>query len=159
MRQRDDSKHGTYRPNLAALVASNPPSAIRSSTRDAFLTYKINPSDYAQAVTAMSKHLKGVGPATASLFLSCYDPIAVPFFSDELYRYLHFEEDGGRSKGWDRKIAYTMKEYRSLYERLQVLRERLERECGEVVRAVDVERVAYVLGKRAHHECCDLGFL
>lgn len=102
----------------------------------------------------MSK-LKGVGPATASLFLSCYDPINVPFFSDELYRYLHWED--GRSKGWDRKIGYTMKEYKSLYDRLQTLRERLEKDTGDIVPAINVEQVAYVLGKRAQQQGPRLG--
>ncbi|KAL8918903.1 MAG: hypothetical protein Q9208_007084 [Pyrenodesmia sp. 3 TL-2023] len=147
-------KHGTYRPNLAKLVASNSIDAVRDTTRDAFRIYETNNADYAKAITTMSK-LKGVGPATASLFLSCYDPINVPFFSDELYRYLHWED--GRSKGWDRKIGYTVKEYKSLYDRLQTLRERLESEDRETVPAVDVEKMAYVLGKRAPQQGPRLG--
>ena len=71
----------------------------------------------------------------------------VPFFSDELYRYLHFEE--AKSKGWDRKISYTMKEYKSLFEKLQTLRERLEKENKRQVSAIDIEKMAYVLGKEA----------
>ena len=71
----------------------------------------------------------------------------VPFFSDELYRYLHFEEV--KSKGWDRKISYTMKEYKSLFEKLQTLRERLEKENKQQVSAIDVEKMAYVLGREA----------
>lgn len=71
----------------------------------------------------------------------------VPFFSDELYRYLHFEE--AKSKGWDRKISYTMKEYNSLFEKLQTLRERLEKENKQQVSAIDIEKMAYVLGKEA----------
>lgn len=71
----------------------------------------------------------------------------VPFFSDELYRYLHFEE--AKSKGWDRKISYTMKEYKSLFEKLQTLRERLEKENKQQVSAIDIEKMAYVLGKEA----------
>ena len=71
----------------------------------------------------------------------------VPFFSDELYRYLHFEE--ASSKGWDRKISYTMKEYKSLFEKLQTLRERLEKENKQQVSAIDIEKMAYVLGKEA----------
>ncbi|KAL8899382.1 MAG: hypothetical protein Q9207_006227 [Kuettlingeria erythrocarpa] len=143
-------KHGTYRPNLAKLVASNSTSAVRDNTRDAFRTYERNHADYAKAVTAMSSKLKGVGPATASLFLSCYDPTNVPFFSDELYRYLHWEDS--RSNGWNRKIGYTMKEYKSLYDRLQTLRQRLEEKSGEAIQAIDIEQMAYVLGKRAHQE-------
>ena len=140
-------KHGTYRPTLAALVASNPPSAILTSTRTAFTTYSTNPdtSGNTKALNALTT-LKGVGPATASLLLSCYDPTHIPFFSDELYRYLHWEE-GSRGKGWDRKIGYTLKEYRALCDRLQILRLRLEHESGEEVKAVDIEKMAYALAK------------
>ena len=141
-----DRKHGTYRPNLAKLIASNSVDDVRTNTRNAFAIYKSNNQDYAKAVTAMSK-LKGVGPATASLFLSCYDPINIPFFSDELYRYLHWED--ARSKGWDRKIGYTMKEYKELYSRLHSLRERLEKESGQIIKALDLEMMAYALNKRA----------
>ncbi len=102
--------------------------------------------DYGKSITALSK-LKGIGPATASLLLSCYDPVKIPFFSDELYRYLHWEE--GKSKGWDRKINYTIKEYKSLFERVTELRERLEKESGKTVSAIDIEKAAYVLGKDA----------
>lgn len=97
----------------------------------------------------MSK-LKGVGPATASLFLSCYDPVQVPFFSDELFRYLHWSDT--KMEGWDRKIGYTMKEYQALYDKTQALRERLENESGETVHAIDLEKMAYALGRRAEVE-------
>ena len=106
--------------------------------------YEANNTDYGKSITALSK-LKGIGPATSSLLLSCYDPVKIPFFSDELYRYLHWEE--GKSKGWDRKINYTIKEYKSLFEKLAGLRERLEKVSGEKVSAIDIEKAAYVLGK------------
>lgn len=139
-------KHGTYRPNLAKLVASNSVKDVREVTRSAFAIYESNNADYSKAVTALSK-LKGIGPATASLLLSCYDPVKVPFFADELYRYLHWEE--AKNKGWDRKIKYTMKEYKDLFDSLQILRERLEKESGEKVTAIEIEKMAYVLGKQA----------
>lgn len=94
----------------------------------------------------MSK-LKGIGPATASLLLSCYDPDNVPFFSDELYRYLHWSDT--KTKAWDRKISYTTKEYKDLYEKLQSLRERVRKKSGKTVKAIDVERMAFVLAKTA----------
>ena len=139
-------KHGTYRPNLAKLVASNSVKDICETTRDAFKIYEVNNQDYGKAITTLSK-LKGIGPATSSLLLSCYDPVRVPFFSDELYRYLHWEE--GRSKGWDRKINYSIKEYRSLFEKLTELRERLETDSSEAALAIDIEKAAYVLGQSA----------
>lgn len=77
--------------------------------------------------------------------MSCYDPVKIPFFSDELYRYLHWEE--AKLKGWDRKINYTIKEYKSLFESMAKLRERLEKDSGNEVSAIDIEKAAYVLGK------------
>ena len=71
----------------------------------------------------------------------------MPFFSDELYRYLHWTE--AKSKGWDRKISYTAKEYKDLWQKMQNLRERVEKESGKAVKAIDVEKVAYVLAKEA----------
>ena len=95
----------------------------------------------------MSK-LKGVGPATASLFLSCYDIAKAPFFSDELFRYLHWSN--AQVKEWDQKISYTMKEYKTLYDKTQVLRGRLEKESGQMVKAIDLEKMAFSLAKGAH---------
>ena len=139
-------KHGTYRPNLAKLVKSNGVNDVREITRNAFEIYETNNTDYCKSITALSK-MKGIGPATSSLLLSCYDPAKIPFFSDELYRYLHWEE--GKSKGWDRKINYTIREYKSLFEKLARLRERLEKDSDETVSAIAIEKAAYVLGKDA----------
>ena len=52
-------------------------------------------------------------------------------------------------KGWDRKINYTIKEYRSLFEKVAKLRERLESDSGKQVSTIDIEKAAYVLGKDA----------
>ena len=111
---------------------------------NAFEVYEADKGAYDKSITALSK-LKGIGPATSSLLLSCYDPVNVPFFSDELYRYLHWEE--AKSKGWDRKINYTIKEYRSLFEKVADLRERLEKDSGKKVPTIDIEKAAYALGK------------
>ncbi|TKA63242.1 hypothetical protein B0A49_08014 [Cryomyces minteri] len=142
-------KHGTYRPKLASLVASNSASTIRSTTKAAFRIYADSHDEYGEAVSTLAT-LKGIGPATASLLLACADPAAVPFFSDELFRYVHWESEA-RGKGWDRKIRYAIKEYRALWTRVQALRERLAGEAkGDgLVRAVDLEKVAYVLGRAA----------
>ena len=140
------SKHGTYRPNLAKLVGSNSVKDVRDTTRNAFEVYEADKAAYDKSITILSK-LKGIGPATSSLLLSCYDPVKIPFFSDELYRYLHWE--GAKSNGWDRKINYTMKEYKSLFEKVTELRERLENDSGKQVSTIDIEKAAYVLGKDA----------
>ena len=139
-------KHGTYRPNLSKLVASNSVKDIRSTTEAAFSAWDSSSSDPIQPLTTLKK-LKGVGPATASLLLSCYDPINIPFFSDELYRYVHWED--AKNNGWDRKIGYTIKEYRELFKRTADLRERLDKASMETVSALDLEKAAYVLGKEA----------
>lgn len=133
-----------YRPNLAKLVASNSVQDVRETTRNAFEIYETDKDAYDKSITALGK-LKGIGPATSSLLLSCYDPVEVPFFSDELYRYLHWE--AAKSKGWDRKINYTVKEYRSLFEKVTELRERLEKDSGKKCSAVDIEKAAYMLAK------------
>lgn len=105
----------------------------------------------ATALTQLCK-LKGVGPATASLLLSVYDPVHAPFFSDELFRWICWDEKAG----WDRKIKYDAKEYRMLCEGVQVLVERfgsrVEGADGKEVQAVELEKVAYVLGKSAENK-------
>ena len=108
--------------------------------------YEAQKEDYDKSMTTLSK-LRGIGPATASLLLSSYDPVRIPFFSDEVYRYVLWEE--AKLKGWDRKINYTIKEYRALFERVAALRKRLEEASGEEVSAVHIEKAAYVLGKNA----------
>ena len=137
-------KHGKYRPNLAKLVSSNSLAAVREATKEAFQAYDEDSTAYAKAVSRIG-NLKGVGPATASLILSCYDPVGIPFFSDELFRYLYWEE--AKSGGWDRKIGYTLKEYRELYDRTQNLRERLKKESRKTISALGVEKMAYALAK------------
>ena len=91
--------------------------------------------------------LKGIGPATASLLLSVYEPHTAPFFSDELFRWCFFEE--GKGKGWDREIKYNLKEYLDLYGKVQELRERFKKDYRRGISAVEIEKVAYVLGKQA----------
>jgi hypothetical protein len=44
--------------------------------------------------------------------LSTSDPENIPFFSDELFRWAFWENKIG--SGWDRKIKYSVKEYREL---------------------------------------------
>ena len=91
--------------------------------------------------------MRGIGPATASLILAVYDPQNVPFFSDELFRWLHWED--AKNKGWDRSIKYSLKEYKQLLERMGELRERLKEDGGdaEEVSAEDIEKAAYNIAK------------
>jgi len=134
-------KHGTFRPRLTQLVASNPATTVRDTTRKAFTLYSSSlpssspPSSiYLPALKILST-LKGIGPATASLLLAVYDPERVPFFADELYWWVCC---GGE---WGRRIAYGVGEYRALWEGVRGVRWRLG------VGAVELERGAWVLGR------------
>lgn len=120
------------------MVSSNPASDLCATTGYAFGYFQENPSNHAEAAKILVK-LKGIGPATASLLLSVFKPDAVVFFSDELFRWVHWEE--GKGKGWDRKIGYTMKEYQSLCKEVEKVRARLD------VPVVEMEKVAWVLGR------------
>jgi hypothetical protein len=128
-------KHGTFRPALLSLVQSNSADFIQQTTHAAFKARLSSPKAAAKILT----ELRGIGPATASLLLSVASPDSIPFFSDELFRWCMWDE--GTSAGWKRVIKYSMKEYEALLGKVEELKGRLG------VRAVDVERVAWVLGR------------
>ena len=79
------------------------------------------------------------------------EPTEVPFFSDELFRWCAWDGDGKAGTGWQRKIKYNVKEYETVVQSVEKLRMRLRKGLGKKgdtsARAVDVERVAWVLGK------------
>ncbi|OJD19964.1 hypothetical protein AJ78_00158 [Emergomyces pasteurianus Ep9510] len=100
-------KHGSHRPALMGMIRSNPDSLVQSTTRSAFAQLQkclSNTGDEgfpAAPLETLTGSLRGVGPATASLFLSIapcqnasdevYDSRninAAPFFSDELFNWL-----------------------------------------------------------------------
>ncbi|KAK0335794.1 hypothetical protein LTR02_015637 [Friedmanniomyces endolithicus] len=138
--------HGKFRPQLRKLIQQNEGVTVKSTTIEAFRMPLDTDADVVKAISTLST-LRGVGPATASLLLSVKDEARVPFFSDELYRWaLWSHETGG---GWKREIKYSEKSYMELYPRVQGLRERLKREGGETVSALQVECVAYVLARRS----------
>ncbi|KAI0881230.1 DUF1479-domain-containing protein [Annulohypoxylon maeteangense] len=127
--------HGQFRPNLMKLVSSNSETVVQSTIQDAIEKYRENSSETkALKALAILNKLTGIGPATASLILSVYDPDDVIFFSDEAFYWLC--TDGQTSP-----IKYTSKEYKKLSAAVHSLNERLG------TSAVDVERVAYVLMK------------
>lgn len=127
------------------LVKSNPADLIMSTSQSAFSNLD-HDKDVLRALKQLAT-LRGIGPATASLLLSVYQPETVPFFSDELFRWTHWDGTGAASggpkagAGWERKIKYNVKEYESILERVKKLRNRLG------VGATEMEKVAYVLGK------------
>lgn len=138
------SKHGKFRPTLLKFVMANSERDVRERTEAAFDHYERNKADISKPLAELIR-LRGIGPATASLILSCYDPVAVPFFSDEYYHFTSWQ--AGERDPWTKKIAYTLKEYKLLYEQVRQTRLRLESEAGHPVSALDLEKVAYVLGK------------
>ncbi|KAF2223559.1 hypothetical protein BDZ85DRAFT_111184 [Elsinoe ampelina] len=133
--------HGTFRPRLLSLASSN--NAIPATTAEAFALLPSHPPIPAATAIAALKQLtslSGIGPATASLLLSTVFPDELLFFSDELFRWVTWDDEKGGT-GWDRKIGYTVKEYELLIGRVAEIRQRLG------VAARDIECVAYVLGK------------
>ena len=142
-------KHGTFRPNLAKLVAGNSEERIHRTTKDAFAAYGNIRENYTKAIKILCV-LKGIGAATASLLLSCYDPVNMPFFSDELYRYALWGD--AKHYGWDRNINYNPTSYRDLIEEFEDIQNRLRKKKGKTIKAIDLEKVAYVIAKEAQQE-------
>ncbi|OJD29975.1 uncharacterized protein BKCO1_690003 [Diplodia corticola] len=154
-------QHGTYRPTLLALVRSNAASVVEAASAEAFGLLSSSSSrrdedgGEVRALRVLTKALRGVGPATASLVLACADPAGTPFFSDEVFRWVVWgeEEAKGKGKGWGRRIGYTEKEYGVLVGKVRGVVERVrgwglgEGELGGMGEAVAVEKVAWVLGK------------
>lgn len=115
------------------LVSSNDASSAASTVQEAFKGYKSS-SDIPAGLATLCK-LRGIGPATASLLLSVYDPTKVLFFSDEAFWWLCC---GGQKD----TIKYNNKEYELLRSKAAKLVKRLG------VEATDVEKVAYVVMKK-----------
>lgn len=112
------------------LVSSNEESFVEDTAASALDIYT-KKADASAAIDVLTR-LKGIGPATASLLLAVHDPQNIVFFADEAFYWLcnHGKRD---------HIKYSAKEYTQLHENSQKLATRLN------VKAIDVERVAYVL--------------
>ncbi|GAB1731275.1 hypothetical protein NU195Hw_g4244t1 [Hortaea werneckii] len=154
--------HGKFRPTLQKLVDSNDVMTVKTTAIEAYRmlppTNITAPStENIQKVLDVFTRLKGVGAATATLLMASYDQTNIPFFSDEVYRWVHHDDaptrpalKGGGASGWTREVRYTIKDYLDFYPKVQQLRERLNLESnGAHVTALDVEKVAYVLGTPA----------
>lgn len=154
-------KHGKFRPNLLKFAESNPADLVKETTQDAFACLKETSGtkpgtqvEWTKVDAALKKAtaLKGIGPATASLVLSCADKNCIPFFSDELFRFVHWDGSGdgikpaAKGNEWDRTIGYTMKEYKRLVERIGQLRAILAGNGADMA-ALDLEKAAWVMGK------------
>lgn len=144
-------KHGTWRPNLAKLAESNADNTVTNQSKVAISCVADGIPTAAALKSALKAltELRGVGPATASLILSCYRPDCVPFFSDELFRWLHWDDERkGKGTGWKAQIAYTITEYVSLAEKAQGLCTRLKgKSADNSPWMLELEKVAYVIGR------------
>jgi len=135
---------GRWRPNLAAKTARNGSAEVASASGRAFAL--AGRGERRRALAALMA-LRGVGPATASLLLAEADPVAWPFFADELWRWAHWDaRPRKKGAGWTRPILYNERPYWSLVERVDEARRRLRGE-GRETTALELEMVAYVLGK------------
>lgn len=112
------------------LVSSNEESLVEDTATSALDIYS-KKADASAAIDVLTR-LRGIGPATASLLLAVHDPQNVIFFADEAFYWLC-------NQGKRDHIKYNAKEYKELHESSQKLAKRLG------VKAIDVERVAYVL--------------
>jgi hypothetical protein len=131
--------HGQNRPFLPGMVKKNDPIRVNELTKAAFssqadTTYSGTnlPGELDKALRGAAG-LHGVGPATATLICSISDPTNVAFFEDELAEWLCPDIP---------KLKYTWAEYKMIFAELMKLRNRL----GHEHRAVDVEKVAFVIG-------------
>ncbi|TAQ86385.1 hypothetical protein B7494_g5301 [Chlorociboria aeruginascens] len=125
-------RHGTYHPSISKFVGKNSNELVKSTTFDAFAHYAKSPSDIATVIKKLAEPLKGVGPATASLLLAVYDPDHVPFFSDEIYRWL--------VGGGDKIVPkYSPSEFETIISKTKALSNRLN------VTPIQIEKVAFVL--------------
>lgn len=133
--------HGKFRPSLRGLVLQNSESAVEDVTRRGIDLLRKDDKDV-KGVLKILQELKGIGPATASLLMSCADAEGTVFFGDEVYQWVC--GSGG-------KMGYTVKEYVGLWERVKEIRGTLG------LNAVEIEKVGYVWGKRLKIGACSTG--
>lgn len=155
------------------MVRSNSADTIHKVTEEAFcslLEASTNSDDGSfplASLERLSKSLRGIGPATASLVLSLAPtgPFrGAPFFSDELYLWLC--QDSIYSSGHSNQqtvqrektgktnvkntLKYSMQEYQHLWNSVRSLQRRISKgEEGNRYQGfsvLDIERIAFVIG-------------
>lgn len=146
-------KHGTFRPSLLALVRSSADTLVEQVIHDAF-SRLAQDSDLSDPTVLSALDtlctLKGIGPATAALLMSEYAPARLPFFSDELYRWLvHCTAKDTKAQWVKATIKYTKPSYASLLSKGKGLLERLsdQDEQGRKLGMLDLEMAAYVFAR------------
>ncbi|KAL4759634.1 uncharacterized protein BDW70DRAFT_161524 [Aspergillus foveolatus] len=165
-------KHGVYRPTLLSMIRQNQEKTISDTTASAFssLPASVERMDGFEAIGSalltLTTPLRGVGSATASLILSVACPEMIPFYSDDVYLwvcagvYPSSSSSSKRSKevkpNGEPNVRYNIAEYRRLWEGVEGLRARLNKEAdeGKRVSCKDVEKVALVV---RHFDLSGLG--
>lgn len=125
--------HGKFRPSLRKLVDSNSPETITETTGRAISLLHSKPEDVKAPLNILCE-LKGIGPATASLVLSCADPEGTVFFGDEVMEWV-------RPRPGE-TLKYSVKEYLELWGEVREVK-------GELgLTATEIEKAGFVFGKR-----------
>lgn len=140
--------HGVFRPSLKKLVRQNESDFVRDITQQALQSLgstdvESSGNEVKHSLDILTK-FKGVGPATASLLISVYSPERLPFFSDELFRWAFWSPN----EAWSKQIKYNLKEYLALLAKVKEFRERFHTKFGRDIGALDIEKVAFTLGKQ-----------
>ncbi|KAE8453021.1 hypothetical protein EG329_012208 [Mollisiaceae sp. DMI_Dod_QoI] len=138
----------TYNSSYGEAASSNSALQVREITRKAFSEFDTKKDGISAAIKTLQE-LIGVPLLMATLLLSMYDPNRVPYFSDELDRYVDWGAPKKEGRRATKNVSHTMKEYHYVYERVQQIRERVKKESGKEVRAVDIELVAHFIGLTA----------
>eukprot|EP01083_Nonionella_stella_P155363 501865_1 len=128
---------GKFRPSLKGYIAALSDKQVRDASTEAFDLVK---SDLKGAIKSLSK-LRGVGPATASLVLACFDE-NVPFMADEA-----LESVPGLGP-----IKYTLPHYLKFAEALQNKAKELNEgnsESGTLMTAQSVSQSLWVAKRRS----------
>ncbi|KAI1097222.1 kinase-like protein [Jackrogersella minutella] len=122
----------------AKKINDNKEEDVRGITMRAFKEYRVT-QDIIRAMHIL-KELQGVGDARASLLLSVVYPDTLPFFSRALYQWTHLDEE----RCWTLTFTWTPDKYLSTLHKVTDLRKK-HSVNGVPVRAVDVEKVVFVL--------------
>ncbi|RAL67895.1 hypothetical protein DID88_008620 [Monilinia fructigena] len=130
-------RHGAYRPGFLKKVAKNTDETVEAATKDAFSHYKAHPNEIDVVINKLKEPLMGIGPATASLILSVYDPEHVTFFSDEVFKWL---VNDGEHKPTPK---YSVVEFQKVHAAAKTLAARLR------VNPLQIEKVAFVIIKES----------
>lgn len=114
-------------------MSSNTEEKVEEVVSEAFTQYGKDPTNIKATIEKLSE-LRGIGPATASLFLAVHDPENIIFFEDEAYQWLC---QGGEKA----KLTYNFKEYDELLKQAKILSTKLK------VSPIEIEKVSYVIIK------------